>query len=223
MEPRINLRLLQISSPAFPVGAFNYSQGLEWAVEKAWVNNPETLGEWLGDIMQYSLAYIDIPLLKRLYNGWQRDDKAEILIWSDFLLACKETSELRDEERNKGRALMKILSALEVKRGSESIGHEQTTYLGAYALAATEWNIKIQDAAAAYVWGWLENQVSAAIKLIPIGQQAGQRVLDNLITEIEQSVDVGLGLSDEEIGASLPGYVMASALHEQQYTRLFRS
>ncbi|NNJ91864.1 MAG: urease accessory protein UreF [Gammaproteobacteria bacterium] len=218
-----DVRLMQLVSPALPIGAFTYSQGLEWAVESGQVNSPEAVYNWMTGVIEDSLAYLDLPILKRLYQAFQQGNEKAVTYWSEYLLASRETSELRQEENNRGRALSTLLVDLEVAGADQYQQVMQLTQLSGFALAAVNWNIPLQQAALGYGWGLLENQVAAAIKLVPLGQTAGQKLQLQLSELLPEAVNKGLSIEDEAIGASAPAMAIASSLHETQYTRLFRS
>jgi len=218
-----DLRLMQLVSPALPIGAFTYSQGLEWAIECGWVSNEGDLQDWLLGQMQDGLAHLDLPILKRLYHACEGNDVALAEHWSSYLLASRETRELRQEEINRGRALTTLLNDLSVgDADAYALALNQTQAAG-FSMAAVFWQIPLQQVGLGYAWGWLENQVAAAIKLIPLGQTAGQRVQLEMSVYLPEVVNTGFNLPDDDIGASAPAVAIASSLHETQYTRLFRS
>jgi urease accessory protein len=217
------LRLLQLVSPALPIGAFTYSQGLEWAVEAGWVRDSETLSGWLAGLMDDGLAQLELPILKRLYLACAADDVASLERWGRRLYAGRETRELRAEERQRARALITLLGDLGIAQATvwrEALGHCQAA---PFALAATRWGIGLHDCALGYAWGWLENQVAAAVKLVPLGQTEGQRVQLALAERLPGIVERALALEEAKIGAAAPALAIASSRHETQYTRLFRS
>jgi urease accessory protein len=217
------LRLLQLVSPSLPVGGFTYSQGIEWAVECGWIESVTDLESWLTDQLQSTIARLDLPILMRLYAAVQRDDLPTLQQWSSFLLACRETAELRREERNRGRALADLLIKLELP-GTEAWGTTLAeTQLAGFAFAACRWAIPLEQASLGYTWSWLENLVLAAVKLIPLGQTQGQQVLQRLSPVIPGLLSKAAQLQDDELGAANPALAIASCLHETQYTRLFRS
>jgi urease accessory protein len=217
------MRLLQLVSPTLPVGAFSYSQGLEWAIECGWVKDVGSFESWLEGLMYDNLEKLDIPVLKRLYLACEQRDKQALIDWSEYLLAARETSELSLEEQNRARTLTTLLVNLEMTQAREWQECLNTCQIASFALAANGWKINLKDAALGYVWSWLENQVAAAIKLIPLGQTDGQRIQLNLTQTLTEIVENGLQLEDKDIGASAPALAIASSLHETQYTRLFRS
>jgi urease accessory protein len=222
-EHLATLRLLQLVSPALPTGAFTYSQGIEWAVQAGWISSAAALQEWLDDQLPNVMAQVDLPVLRRLYHAAEIADHHAFATWSTTLIAWRETAELRVEERNRGRALADLLSALDCPRARAWREQVARTQVGGFALAAVHWQIPLRAAALGYAWAWLENLVLAAVKIIPLGQTAGQRALHGLAESIPAIVETGLSLRDEAIGAGLPALAIASSGHETQYTRLFRS
>lgn len=221
------LRLLQLISPTLPTGAFTYSQGLEWAVECGWVVNEADTRQWLRSVLNDSLQYLELPVLARLYKAVNENDHGSFQYWSHWLYASRETSELRDEEIQRARALYTVLGNLpdslqwhELEDWRDALLQCQ---LAGYALAASHWRIGQTSLLQGFGWSWLENAVAAAIKLVPLGQTEGQRLLYELSTEIGVIVEHATTLEDNTIGASTPALAIASSLHETQYTRLFRS
>jgi urease accessory protein len=217
------MRLLQLCSAGLPVGGFTYSQGLEWAVEQGWVATEADLGDWLTDLARSTLAQVEIPCLVRLYQACQRDDAQALTYWIDWLLANRETRELREEERNRGRALASLLVALDVPAARCWRSSLDRCQSAGFALAACSWHIPLTQTAQGFAWAWLEGLVMAGVKLIPLGQSAGQRLLRDLAEEAVLAVAHGVDLADEAMGASAPALAIASSCHETQYTRLFRS
>ncbi|MBU1138056.1 MAG: urease accessory protein UreF [Proteobacteria bacterium] len=217
------LHLLHLVSPTLPTGAFSYSQGLEWAVEAKWVHDGPTLQDWLSDLLGQSLAFVDIPILCRMITALHNETIQELEGWCSLLLACRETAELQQEEQLRGRALATLLQGLDIDRAKHLRKTLNRSQLAGFALAAVQWKIERRDAALGYTWAWLENQVLAGIKIIPLGQTEGQRLLLQLSAGIPEIVDRGMQLEDNDIGAASPALALASSLHENQYTRLYRS
>ena len=217
------LRLLQLVSPNLPIGMYSYSQGLERAVHDGWVSNAEQTGDWLRGLLQHGLCKVDAPLLSRLYHAWQASDMEAIEHWSQTLACCRETAELRAEDKQTGQALARLLVNLDMPDAKAWQKRPDATLATLFALAATRWNIEKTDAITGYLWGWLENQVLGAIKLVPLGQVAGQQLLQSLARELPAQVEQALQLTDDEIGGSCFGLALASSRHEMQYSRLFRS
>ncbi len=217
------LRLLQLVSPSLPVGGFTYSQGIEWAVESGWIRSLADLEDWLTDQLQSALARVDLPLLIRLRAAAEGSDDRSLAVWTDLLLACRESAELRAEESNRGRALADLLVAWGVEGARERRGLLARSQLTGFAYASTAFGIAPRPAAAGYAWSWLENLVLAAVKIVPLGQTQGQQALARLAGRLPAALDLALTLTDEEIGACSPALAIGSSAHETQYTRLFRS
>lgn len=216
-------RLWQLLSPTLPVGAYSYSGGLEWAIEAGWVADEEAAADWLQGQLDHTLGRVDIPLLHRLYQAWQAGDAEAVARLSAWLGASRETRELRDEDRQLGHALARLLSELGLDEAEAWSRHPDATWATLFALALARWSIPVEEGAEACLWSWCENQVAAAIKLVPLGQTAGQRLLYRLAPAIGAAAHAGLAREDQAIGGTAPGVAIASALHETQYSRLFRS
>lgn len=217
------IRLLQLVSPSLPIGAFTYSQGLEWAVESGWVRGADDLAEWLGDALRTGICHLEIPLFARLHSAYADGDNDAARSWIDYLLASRETAELRAEELQRGRAFARLLPELGCGPDPEVTEQLQRTQLAGFAWLVNRWKIEPGQAIEAYTWSWLENLTLAGIKLIPLGQTDGQKIILRLGEVLHQAVVTGLRLSDEEIGFSCTAMAIASSLHETQYTRLYRS
>ncbi len=217
------LRLLHLVSPTLPTGAFSYSQGLEWAVDAGWISDSSSLREWLGDLLQQSLSYVDIPILCRMYSSIENKQYKELEDWCAILLASRESSELQKEEQVRGRALTTLLQGLGLELSEQLKKTLDHCQLAGFAFAAVEWNITIRDTALGYTWAWLENQVITGVKIIPLGQTEGQCSLLQLSSIIPEIVDRGMKIQDIDIGAASSALAIACSLHENQYTRLYRS
>jgi urease accessory protein len=217
------IRALQLASGTLPVGAYAYSQGMEWAVEAQWVSNEATLKSWLCDQLMASIATSDLPVLLRLHAAAGNDDTALMDEWSRVLIASRETSELVADDCARGNALAHLLHDLGFEKARRWFDRDDTPFAALAAVAAVAWGITYDDLATAYCWGWLEAQVLAGVKLIPLGQVAGQRLLFELAAQIPHTIASANDVEDAEIGATLPLLALASSLHETQYTRLFRS
>lgn len=218
-----SLRLWQLISPALPVGAYAYSTGLENAVEVGWITDEKSASDWITGQLQHNLSALDVPVLNRLYQAWQTNDSTRAEHWSRFLLASRESGELLAEDRHLGSALARLLPELGIESAREWQDTNFSSFAAMFALAAAHWQVPVAEAVQGYLWAWCENQVAAAIKLIPLGQTAGQRILSQVTQQVPTAVNHGLMLEDDDIGAVAPGVAMASARHETQYSRMFRS
>jgi urease accessory protein len=221
------LRLLQLVSPALPIGTFAYSQALEGAVDAGWIADEATAHEWIGGLLDSALAGLDLPVLARLHAGWRDAEGARgvatVRTWARFLLASRASAELQTEERQLGGNLARLLDGLGVAGARAWITSADATYGALFALAAARWRIPLATAAHGYAFAWLEAQTSAAVRLVPLGQSAGQRILLALGARVPAVVARALRLADDDIGAAAPAHAIASAHHETQYSRLFRS
>lgn len=217
------LHLMHLVSPSLPIGSFTYSQGIEWAVETGWIDTAEDLQEWLENQLHTNITHLDLPILKRLYQAVENEDAESLQYWIDYLNASRETSELLQEEKNRGRALTDLLIALDTPLAAQWKPLLAQNQSAAYAVAAVHWHIPLEDAAYGYVWSWLENLALSAVKIIPLGQTQGQKLLHTMTPTIPEAISYGLNINDNDIGASSPALAIASSRHETQYTRLFRS
>ena len=217
------LRLLQLVSPALPVGAYAYSQGMEQAVQLGWVGTEAQATDWIEGVLSNGLARLDAPVLARLQAAWLSGDTAAVEYWNGFLYACRESAELQAEDRTLARALVRLLHDLGVAQARRFADRDRITFAALFALAATRWNIPAAQCVQGYLWAWSENQVAAAIKLVPLGQTAGQRILLRLGERIPELARAALEMADDDIGQVMQAQAMASAWHETQYSRLFRS
>ena len=217
------LRLMNLMSPTLPIGGFTYSQGIEQAIECGWISDIDTAQQWLENQLFSGLIYTDLPILIKLYESVSIGDKDQAQEWSDILLACRETSELRQEEVNRGRSLTRVIENVEKSAVSGWEKITNTNHLSGYALISNVWQIPIDELLLGYSWSWLENQVAAIVKIIPLGQTDGQQLLYKLVREVPEAITKSKEVSIEDIGMSQPAFAIASSLHETQYTRIFRS
>lgn len=216
-------RLLQLCSPALPVGAYAYSQGLECAVEQGWVQNELSAGHWILGLLDHNLQRLDLPIFVRLYQGWQVANAGEVRRWNARLHASREAAELQREDSHLGAALARLLTDLGMTEAAAWRNASRVCFATLFSLAAVKWDIPLQAATTGLAWTWVENQVAAATRLIPLGQTASQRLLVTATPVLIDAVHSALTLPDEDIGAAAPGLALAGALHETQYSRLFRS
>ncbi len=219
------LQLMWLASPALPIGGFAYSECLEAAVDTARVATESGATEWLLDQLHLSLARSDLAVLAQAIPAWQRGEAAEIAKLNAWVLQTRESSELRAQAEQMGRSLLEWLRNHTTARTAQidTLAALQPTYPVAFALAASATQASLRDCLLTYAFGWAENMVQAAIKSVPLGQSAGQRILSALTAEIPPAVDHALALADHERQAFSPMLAILSAQHEVQYSRLFRS
>jgi urease accessory protein len=219
-------RLLQLASPALPVGAYTYSQGLEWAVESAKVRDEAGALRWIGDQLEWNLGRYEAPLLLRLLDAWGDGDHAAALELDAQYLATRETAELRAETLQMGYSMRRLLNELGdfPPHFLASLDAEpQHSFALIWACAAAAWKIPPQDALTAWLWSWAENQVMAALKAVPLGQAAGQRLLQEFGRRLPAIVERAIASDQAGYSNFAPGFAIACCNHETQYTRLFRS
>jgi urease accessory protein len=217
------VRLLQIVSPALPIGAFAYSQGLEQTVAEGWVTDEAEATAWLLGLLESSFGTLDLPVLARLVRAWRASDRLAVARWSAWLSACRPTRELRAEDRQLGAALARVLETLGIEAARPWTTHLHVTHAAMFALGAAHFEVPLVAALAGHAFSWAEAITSAAVRLVPLGQNAGQRMLAAAGRKIPAVVERALALPDDELGAAAPGQAIASARHETLYSRLFRS
>ena len=219
-----SLRLLQLCSANLPTGAYAFSQGLETGCDEGWLRSFDDAYQWLNVQLTHSLGSSELPLLIRSMNALKDSDLNAQQHWNQMALAIRETHELRLTDSATGKALLRVLKGLE----SNNIEHafdtqNEVSFISAFALAAYQWDIEVDDACIGYAWSWLENQVAAATKLVPLGQTHSQQLLEQLQPHVLHAIELARQCDDDEIGSSLPALAIASCWHEHQYSRLFRS
>jgi len=227
LTPAAFLQLLQLASPALPVGGFSYSEALEAAVDTGRVTNEAQAQAWLLDQLHIALARADLPACAQALAAWQSDDRTRIGALNDWVLHTRESAELRLQVEQMGRSLTEWL------RNSANAQDQRIAWLAAlkpapswpvaFALAAALSGAPPREALLAHAFGWAENMVAAAIKAVPLGQSAGQRMLAALSAALPACVDAALAMGDNARQAFAPMLSILSSQHETQYSRLFRS
>lgn len=222
------LKTLWLASPALPVGGFSYSEGLEAAVDAGLVHDEASASDWLLDQLHLSLARSDLAVVAKALPAWQAGDLDRVRALNDWVLCTRETQEFRLQTEQMGRSLLEWARSLGTLGGGvlaqlQAAGLQPPTYPVAMACAAAASGADPGDSLAGYAFGWAENMVQAAIKSVPLGQSAGQRMLARLIRDIPAAIDHATQLGDDERQAFAPVLALLSARHETQYSRLFRS
>jgi len=215
--------LLQMASPMLPVGAFAYSQGIERGVHDGWIANAADAQRWIVDTLGGPIAHWEAPVWLRLHRTTVADDVRAFDEWNGRFVASRETSELRAETLQMGASLGSWAYELQMPVGESLQSIRELSFPAAFAACAATLGIGEQEGLAAYVWSWIENQVIAAMKAVPLGQVAGQRLLLAAHEALDEAVHTAMRLDDGELVSSAPGLTLACALHEVQYSRLFRS
>ncbi len=221
------LQLMWLASPALPVGGFSYSEGLEPAVEAGRVRDEPQAAAWLLDQLQLGLARSDLAVVAKAFKAWGRGDLATIAELNAWVTTTRETAELRQQTEQMGRSMVEWLKnrggAVDARVGALKALAPAPTWPVAFALAAAQTGAPLREALLSFAFGWAENMVQAALKAVPLGQSAGQRILASLVGEIPAAVDRAAALMDSERQAFTPMLAILSAQHEMQYSRLFRS
>ncbi|PTQ68282.1 urease accessory protein [Pseudomonas sp. GV071] len=218
--------LMRLASPQLPIGGYSYSQGLEMAVERAIVCDPDTAGRWIADQLLLNLARFEAPLLWAHCCAAVAGDWSSLSTLSEQHRASRETRELQQESRQMGYSLKQLLEGLpELDDEARCFLAEQNEpgLAVMWALAARAWQISAEDALAAWLWGWLENQLAVLMKTLPLGQQAAQRLTSQLLPLLQQAQAQAVHSAPEQRGSAPFGLALASMAHERQYSRLFRS
>ncbi|MCF2947935.1 urease accessory protein UreF [Paraglaciecola aquimarina] len=219
-------RLLQLCSANLPVGGFSFSQGLEYAVENDWINDVASTHSWIELNLSVALAQTDLAIIKRLYSALIEGDDKQFCYWNDLLLASRESYELHMADVAMGKALVRLLNQLDSLQADKQQGllqNSELSFVSAFTIAAYTFGLDLLAAQSGFCWTYIDNQVAAATKIVPLGQTQAQNLLFELSEKVESVVNEANSVADDEVGASLPHLAMASAWHENQYTRLFRS
>lgn len=222
-EDRALLQLIWLASPALPVGGFSYSEGLEGAVDAGLITDEASAARWLVDQLHLTLSRSDLAVVAQAAAAWRAGDTERVQALNAWVLNTRETRELRLQTEQMGRSFIEWLKSVhpEVAATALPLGH--LTYPVAFARAASTGTAPVRAIALAFAFGWAENMMQAAIKSVPLGQSAGQRILARLAHEITQAVDHALTLDDASRQAFSPMLAILSSRHEHQYSRLFRS
>jgi len=219
-------RLLRLASPALPVGAFSYSQGLEWAVESGQVTGEDSAQNWIGSVLNANVARFELPMLAAFFEAWRNEDYVHSATLNEEYLASREAAELRAESIQMGAALLTVLEhdgEHEASCLAPLARIDSPVFPNSFAFAASHWKLALHDTLASYAWSWLENQVTAAMKLVPLGQRAGQRLLARLSPSCARAAETAGDLPRQDWSNFSPLFAIACSRHETQYTRLFRS
>ncbi|MDE3737486.1 MULTISPECIES: urease accessory protein UreF [Pseudomonas] len=219
-------QLLRLASPQLPIGGYSYSQGLELAVDSGHVHDADSAACWITDQLLLNLARFEAPLLLAHCEAAAQGDWAELKALAERHRASRETRELQLESRQMGYSLRQLLNDLPEQDDAARALFAELDEPGlavAWALAARAWSIDPQDALAAWLWGWLENQLAVLMKTLPLGQQAAQRLTSALLPCLEQAQRAAREIPPARWGSAAFGLALASMAHERQYSRLFRS
>ncbi len=217
------IRLIHLISPTLPVGAYTYSQALEWVVERGQVQDESSAYLWIKDCLEYGCALFDAVYMAHMMQAWSAQDVALAQHLNEELIASRESAELRAETLQMGLSLRRLLLDLDCFSAQPLQSCEPCSFALSWSYAAVHWNIDPDQALVGYLWSWLENQVMAAVKLVPLGQTTGQSLLVKLGPLLAPLASRALDTPLSQATNYMPGLAIASCCHETQYTRLFRS
>jgi urease accessory protein len=226
LAPATLLGLLRLASPALPVGGFSYSEALEAAVDAGTAGDEAGTARWLSAQMQLGLARAELPLVAAAHAAWAAHDATRLTELNDWLRITRESAELRAQTEQMGRSMLEWLRQQgvdEARLATLAALRPAPGWPLAFALAALHTGASAHDTLLAYGFAWAENQVQAALKAVPLGQSAGQRILARLAQELPALAQAAAKLADDERQAFAPMLAIMSSRHETQYSRLFRS
>jgi urease accessory protein len=226
LSPASLLQLIRLASPTLPVGGFSYSDGLESAVDARIVVDEASARQWLVDQLRLGIGRADLPIVARALAAWRRGDVGHVEALNRWFATTRETAELLRQAEQMGRSLALWLRHRD--DADERLVHLEAlqpapTWPVAFALAAADSGASARDVLVTFAGGWAENMTQAAMKAVPLGQAAAQRMLATLAAAIPSAVDTALRLASAEMQAFTPMLAILSARHEEQYSRLFRS
>ena len=217
------LSLLQLVSPALPVGAYSYSEGLETLVEWGTISSNHTLKHWLEQELSYGAIRTEAAVMLRAYQVTVSKDITALSYWNNWLSAARETSELRASSWQMGQSLMGLLLVIKPLEAQSFCLQGECNYAVCLGIFAALEQIDSKSLILGYLHSWATNLITAGVKLIPLGQTAGQILLHELHANISAAATEIISLEDDELSSCSWGLSLASMAHETQYTRLFRS
>jgi urease accessory protein len=220
------LPLLAWLSPSYPVGAYAYSHGLEWAAEAGDISGEAALLEWLADVLEHGAGRNDAVLLAAAHRATIAGEHAALVEVNELALALAPSQELRLETRQQGRSFLDTTLAAWPNALLSPLAREldgEVAYPVAVGLAAGAHGLPLPPTIEAFLLAFMQNLISAALRLAPIGQTGGTRVLAQLAPVVAALAREVPDLKLDDIGSATFRADLGSFLHETQYTRLFRS
>ncbi len=225
-SPAALTRLMHLSSSTLPVGAYSYSQGLESAADHGVVRSTDSAHAWIDSLLTGPVQQLDAPLWLRLHRAWKQGDVVAVQVLNDQWLATRESAELRAEVVQMGYSLRRLLNDLDeipAKLRDPVNALEEPAFATMHTLVCVAWRLNETDGLSGWLWSWLENQVMAAVRIVPLGQTDGQRLLRSLGQRLPDTLEKAKQTPDDEVGCISPGLAHLCSLHETQHTRIYRS
>ena len=227
MDNRALFNLMSWMSPSYPVGAYTYSHGIEFAVEEGLVTSLEDLVPWITDILEYGSGTSDGVLLAAAHGATQARDIEALKEIAEIGQAFAPTKEIALETTQQGRAFVSVIKGVNPDGGTltalQKIWKEPLIQPVAVGIVAADHEVPLKETLTAYLHGFISNLVSAAVRLVPLGQTDGQRAIAALADEVDRVCRRAMKTPLDEIGSATLMVDWCSASHETQYTRLFRS
>jgi len=228
VSPAALQRLFAWLSPSFPVGAFSYSHGLEWAIEDGTVTSADTLIAWLGDVLRHGAGRNDAIVLAHAHGAAATGDMEALSAVTELAAAFQPSRERRLESCAQGAAFLMAVTATwpnaRLAALAGALGAEPAVpYPVAVAVAAAAHDVPLATTLVATLNAFVANVVSAGVRAIPIGQTDGQRTIAALAPLVEEIAALAPAMTLDDLGGASFRADIASMKHETQYTRLFRS
>ncbi|NJN20001.1 MAG: urease accessory protein UreF [Leptolyngbya sp. RL_3_1] len=220
------LRLLQLASPALPIGAYSYSEGIETLVHQGQITDVGALTHWLQAELQRGTIRLEAAVMMRAFRAWQQGDETALTRWNDWLSAVRDGEELRQQSWQMGRSLLRLVGDLDPAGLAElpdTLRSERCNFAIAFGITAALWQLPASETTLIFLQSWATNLISAGVRLVPLGQTEGQRLLRQLAEPLQKASHQVQTLSDDQLFACSWGLSLASMAHETQYSRLFRS
>lgn len=230
------LRLLQITSPALPVGAYSYSEGIEYLCANGTIKTESDLYDWLKRELSFGFVPNEAAIAIRAHQAMISEDISALCYWNNWLSATRETEEVRLASWQMGQSLIKLwlqLPAIQIPnnllisdflpKAKDNSDGQGCNYAIAFGIVAASLGISPSNTTVGYIYSWLSNLVSAAVRSVPFGQTNGQKIIFNLSADILTSSKSALQRLNNKLEWCGWGTSLACANHETQYSRLFRS
>lgn len=216
-------RLMTWLSPAFPVGAFTYSHGLEWAIEDGRVRDLTTLTAWVEGVVTHGAGRTDADLFREAFEAVTTGDRLRFERAAEWADALRGTAEMALESANQGRAFIDCLEKSWPHPDLATWASRPLAYALAVAVGTALHGVPLKPALTAFLHALAANLVSAAVRAVPLGQTDGQKAQAALAPLIARAVDDALARDWDDLGAAAPLIDLTSMFHETQYSRMFRS